>query len=109
MSLKYAQPSDDSLIELAVALDLLTEATMAVLEVFRHVPLTVLNLNRLATEVAASANGIRREIDEAMVAFRLLIDHRPLATSFPDGTLPPAVLSPRQVAFLSGLASKSPR
>ncbi len=109
MSLNYSQPSDDSLLDLALALDLVGRKTLELHDVFAQLPPTPLNLRRFASEVSLGTSAIRRELDEAMVAIRLLIDHHPLASAFPDGAPPPPILSPRQVIYLAGLASKSSR
>ena len=106
MSHVFSRPSDDSLLELALALDIIGNKTSELYDAFAHVPLTILNLKRLATELSLSSTAIHRELNEAMMAVRLLVDHRPLAATFPDGTLPPPTLSPRQVVYLVGLASK---
>ncbi len=107
MSHTYTQPSDDSLIELATALDRVNASTFKLIEVHGWVPSATLNLKRLDAELSQGVTLIRQEIHEAMAAIQIMVDHRPLASMFPDGTLPPRVLSPRQIVYLAGLAKKT--
>lgn len=63
-----------------------------------------LNLRRLIDEVLRAASAIRVEVDEAVLALRILDSGQPLAEVFPDGRPAPPVPSPRQVMYLANLA-----
>lgn len=103
-----AEDSPGVVLELETALEDLHIRTVEVMLAARSVPTTILNLKRLETTVAEAVSLIRLEVEEALSALAVLATSAPLAAEFPDGKLPPATLSPRQVLYLNDLAVRKP-
>ena len=64
----------------------------------------MLNLSRLQSEVGGATGTIQDELETAMKAIRTLLEERPLASEFPNGSPRPELLSPKQVVCLAHLA-----